>query len=591
MHIMEGFLPLPWAVFWTIVCVPFLIYGIRAMRKLFAEHPERKLSLALSGAFIVILSSLKIPSVSGSSSHPTGTGMCVMFSGPTITAVICTIVLLFQGTFMAHGGFTTLGANVFSMGIAGPFAGYAVYRALRKRNADPTATVFVTVFVADFFTYLVTSLQLTLIVPFTGASAFIDTYSTFLGIFAVTQLPIAMAEGVLMVFFFRYLAYVRPELVREIGYGVRQRISSILGTERKEKKDRSRMMLALFIAVLAAMMLFAYFSTFFLDFGGSDDAGVGAIEILIPGYEQWTDNFIQIGEFGISILFLIQTAIGVLILSTVLHLLLRKKKHDHGSEFNTVDTAAYASPMARWSPLAKLLLVLSLLVINIASPSIWMSVFTGTIGFALLLYGSSLKPPAMMLKLFAYAQVFIIVGALIFAIVTEGEAVMRITILGLAINFTDAGISLALLIYARATAALLLMFAFAASTPVPHLSAALKKLRLPNVFVEMMVLIYRYTFLLMESAERMHLAAECRFGYSGYGKKIRTTSKLAAGVFVRSLDTAEKGQITLQCRNYKGEFRSLSEFEGRRAGPTALCVLVVAAAMVVLLYTLGVFTL
>ncbi|MDR2699020.1 MAG: energy-coupling factor ABC transporter permease, partial [Candidatus Methanoplasma sp.] len=188
MHIMEGFLPLEWAVFWTIVCVPFLIFGIAAMKKLFAEHPEKKLSLALSGAFIVILSSLKIPSVSGSSSHPTGTGMCVMFSGPTVTAVICTIVLLFQGTFMAHGGFTTLGANVFSMGIAGPFAGYAVYRALRKRNADPTATVFATVFTADFATYLVTSLQLTLIVPFAGASAFVDTYVTFLGIFAVTQL-------------------------------------------------------------------------------------------------------------------------------------------------------------------------------------------------------------------------------------------------------------------------------------------------------------------------------------------------------------------------------------------------------------------
>ncbi|MDR2698357.1 MAG: cobalt ECF transporter T component CbiQ, partial [Candidatus Methanoplasma sp.] len=442
----------------------------------------------------------------------------------------------------------------------------------------------------DFATYLVTSLQLTLIVPFAGASAFVDTYVTFLGIFAVTQLPIAMAEGVLMVFFFKYLAFVRPELIKDIGYRAKQSIGGILDAKRREKKDRSRMMLASFIVVLAAMMLFAYITTFFFDIGGSDDAGAGAIEILIPGYDQWTDNFIQVGEFGISILFLIQTTVGVLILASVLYLLVRKKKHDHGSEFNTVDTAAYASPMARWSPLAKLLLVLSLLVINIASPSIWMAVFTGIIGFALLLYASSLKPPAIMLRLFAYAQIFIVIGALIFAIVTNGETVMRITIFGFAINFTDAGVSLALLIYARATAALLLMFAFAASTPVPHLSAALRKLRLPDVFVEMMVLIYRYTFLLMESAERMHLAAECRFGYSGYGKKMRTTSKLAAGVFIRSLDTAERGQITLQCRNYKGEFRSLSEFEGRKAAPMALCVLIVTAAAIILLYTRGVFT-
>jgi len=323
---MEGFLPLEWAVFWTIVCIPFLILGIRGMRKLFVEHPEKKLSLALSGAFIVILSSLKIPSVTGSSSHPTGTGMSVMLSGPWITAVICTIVLLFQGTFMAHGGFTTLGANVFSMGIAGPFVAYVVFKALRARNANPTATVFVTVFVADIVTYVVTALQLTLIVPFTGMGAFIDTYVTFFGIFAVTQLPIAFAEGVLIVFFFQYLADIRPELVKGIGYDPAVRNTrSILSGEEKGKVDRSRIMLACFAAVGVVMILLAYITTFFNDIGGADDAGADAVGDFIPGYEQLADNFIQLGEFGISILFIIQTIIGVTILAVALYLLHRKK--------------------------------------------------------------------------------------------------------------------------------------------------------------------------------------------------------------------------------------------------------------------------
>ena len=326
MHIMEGFLPLEWAVFWTIVCIPFLLLGIRGMRKLFVEHPEKKLSLALSGAFIVILSSLKIPSVTGSSSHPTGTGMSVMLSGPWITAVICTIVLLFQGTFMAHGGFTTLGANVFSMGIAGPFVAYVVFKALRARNANPTATVFVTVFVADIVTYVVTALQLTLIVPFTGMGAFIDTYVTFFGIFAVTQLPIAFAEGVLIVFFFQYLADIRPELVKGIGYDPAVRNTrSILSGEEKGKVDRSRIMLACFAAVGVVMILLAYITTFFNDIGGADDAGADAVGDFIPGYEQLADNFIQLGEFGISILFIIQTIIGVTILAVALYLLHRKK--------------------------------------------------------------------------------------------------------------------------------------------------------------------------------------------------------------------------------------------------------------------------
>ena len=577
MHIMEGFLPIGWAVFWTIVCIPFLAFGIRAMRKLFAEQPEKKLSLALSGAFIVLLSSLKIPSVTGSSSHPTGTGMSVVFSGPAITAVICTIVLLFQGMFMAHGGPTTLGANVFSMGIAGPFAAYAVFKTLRKRNINPAATVFATVFVANAVTYMVTALQLTLVaVTEVPGTSFIGTYITFFGIFTITQIPIAIAEGVLMIFFFRYLAEVRPELVKSAGFDTSVRSVGSLDREVKEKKKgRTAVLCALTLLILIVVV---YATTFFFDIGGADDAGAEAIW-EITGTGPWTENMIDIGEFGISMLFIIQTAIGVLILAAVLHLLLRKD-HDHMGEFNTVDTAAYRSPMIGWSPLAKLFLVLALLVLNIASGSVWMPVLTGIIGLSLFLYGSSLRPPSIMMKLFVYAQIFIVIGALIFAVVTPGEILLQVNILGSTITMTDAGVSFAALLYARATASILLMFAFAVSTPVPHLSAALRKLRLPDVFVEMTVLIYRYTFLLMESAERMHLAAECRFGYSGRGKSMRTTAKLAVGVFVRSLDTAERGQVTLQCRNYRGEFRSLSEFDERNRSPTALCITIVAAAVI-----------
>ncbi len=74
MHIMEGFLPVEWAAFWFIISLPVLIWGFMKIRKIFSEHPEMKMTMAVSGAFIFVLSSLKMPSVTGSSSHPTGTG-------------------------------------------------------------------------------------------------------------------------------------------------------------------------------------------------------------------------------------------------------------------------------------------------------------------------------------------------------------------------------------------------------------------------------------------------------------------------------------------------------------------------------------
>jgi energy-coupling factor transporter transmembrane protein EcfT len=84
----------------------------------------------------------------------------------------------------------------------------------------------------------------------------------------------------------------------------------------------------------------------------------------------------------------------------------------------------------------------------------------------------------------------------------------------------------------------------------------------------------------METAESMHLAAECKFGYSGYKRSMNTTARLAVGVFMRSLDTAEKGEITLQCRNYRGEFQTLSQFNKKSKTATVFCAVIVCVGVI-----------
>ena len=113
MHIMEGFLPVEWAIFWWVLALPFIILGIRSITKTIKEHPETKMMLGLSGAFAFVLSALKIPSVTGSCSHPTGVGLGTVLFGPLAMSVVGSIVLLFQALLLAHGGLTTLGANAF----------------------------------------------------------------------------------------------------------------------------------------------------------------------------------------------------------------------------------------------------------------------------------------------------------------------------------------------------------------------------------------------------------------------------------------------------------------------------------------------
>lgn len=214
MHIAEGFLPVVHCVAWYAVSAPFVVHGARRVITQSREHPESRLLLAAAGAFTFVLSSIKLPSVTGSSSHSTGTGLGAVLFRPPVMAFLSTIVLLFQALLLAHGGITTLGANVFSMGIAGPWVGYSLWKLSARLRWNRNVGVFLALAFADLSTYVVTAVQLGLAFPdpITGLGGSI---AKFLGIFAIAQVPLAIVGGILGVLVFRLLTDVAaPELER-----------------------------------------------------------------------------------------------------------------------------------------------------------------------------------------------------------------------------------------------------------------------------------------------------------------------------------------------------------------------------------------
>lgn len=213
MHIMEGFLPLEWCIIWFIPSIIVVLYGIFKIKKVTEEVPESKALLAVSGAFMFILSSLKIPSVTGSCSHPTGNGLGATLFGPAVAAVLAAIVLIFQALLLAHGGITTLGANIFSMGIVGPLVAWAVYKALTNMKINSAIAIFFAAFFGDLLTYVTTAVQLSLAFP---EPTFASAMTVFMGIFAVTQIPLAIAEGLLTVVIWNGLKSVKPKLLEKL---------------------------------------------------------------------------------------------------------------------------------------------------------------------------------------------------------------------------------------------------------------------------------------------------------------------------------------------------------------------------------------
>jgi cobalt/nickel transport system permease protein len=184
------------------------------MKKITDENPEMKPLLAVSGAFIFIMSSLHVPSVTGSSSHPTGNGLGAVFFGATVISAICVPILIFQALLMAHGGITTLGANDFSMGVVGPFCAVFVWKFGRKIGLGYSAAIFLAAFIGDWMTYVTAATELGMAFPI---PTFESAWIKMMIIYSYTQIPISIAESFLTVIIFEYIQKLRPDLLRRLN--------------------------------------------------------------------------------------------------------------------------------------------------------------------------------------------------------------------------------------------------------------------------------------------------------------------------------------------------------------------------------------
>jgi cobalt/nickel transport system permease protein len=218
MHIAEGILPLPWAAFWFVLSVPFVLWGLRTLRVRSENEPHIKPFVGLVGAAVFVISCMPIPvPTAGTCSHPCGTGMAAILIGPWLTVVVASIALVLQALFLAHGGLTTLGADIFSMGVAGAFVGYGVFVLGKRLGVSPILAAFLAGILSDWATYAVTSLALGAALH--GDGSFGTMFLSILLAFVPTQIPLGILEGFLCAGAYRLVHNRRPEFLGMLAKG------------------------------------------------------------------------------------------------------------------------------------------------------------------------------------------------------------------------------------------------------------------------------------------------------------------------------------------------------------------------------------
>jgi energy-coupling factor transporter transmembrane protein EcfT len=212
--------------------------------------------------------------------------------------------------------------------------------------------------------------------------------------------------------------------------------------------------------------------------------------------------------------------------------------------------------MLDWAPLGKLVFAIAILIVNLVSSSMLVPLVTMSMGLILMAYSTNFKIPLIIAFAILEAFLILIIGCGLISVtgLAEDPGIWDTDFLWMHWHMTEASFNTAWLILLRGTAGITVMLSFATSTPIPHMSLALKQVRMPVEISEIVVLIYRYAFLLLERMEAMWNAAHSRLGFNGFRNNISTVAAIAVGIFIQSTNLSEKSQVALECRNYRGYF-------------------------------------
>ena len=212
MHIAEGLLPLSWAGLWFAVAAPFVILGVKRLTEISRDDLSMKPLVGLLAAVVFIISCMPIPvPTAGTCSHPCGTAITAILLGPLVSVVVAAVALLIQALFLAHGGLSTLGADIVSMGIVGSFAGWLVFRGMRSIGASLAVAAFMAGLITDWATYLATTLELA--AGIRGTAPFWPLAGKIALAFIPTQLPLGILEGSMTAGMVVLLSKKRPDLL------------------------------------------------------------------------------------------------------------------------------------------------------------------------------------------------------------------------------------------------------------------------------------------------------------------------------------------------------------------------------------------
>ena len=165
------------------------------------------------------------------------------------------------------------------------------------------------------------------------------------------------------------------------------------------------------------------------------------------------------------------------------------------------------------------------------------------------------------LKMMMWPLAFLILGtiAVLLDISPEPEGIINIPVGSSFIVMTAYSVTYALRLILVSLASVSCLYFLVLTTPVLDMIGLLKKTGCPWIIIELMTLIYRFIFVLLDSALAITTAQNCRLGNRNMRTSIRSMGNMLAALLMQAIKKSSVLYDSMESRCYDGRIRVLYE--------------------------------
>ncbi len=235
-----------------------------------------------------------------------------------------------------------------------------------------------------------------------------------------------------------------------------------------------------------------------------------------------------------------------------------------------VDKLCYLSKLRYVNAGEKFAFAMLTLVFCIVSRSIAMGIFVMAVtGFLTVYKGGIAFTRYLKLMMVPLAFLLLSTAAIIVNIARAPLSAFALPVGGIYLTGSWESILQGVQLIVTAMAAVSCLYFLSLNTTMTDILAVLRRLHCPALMAELMLLIYRYIFVLLDVAYYISTSQNARLGHKDLRTSLHSFAGLVQALFIRAMKRSRNLYDAMEARCYDGEIRVLEESHPARAGHIA----------------------